>query len=177
MDKRNLKIDYNPAEQPRTVTDKAFRISLYLKGLDGLLEIAGGILLLIVSPQQINHLARWLTEGELSNDPHDFIANHILKTAHHLTGASLAFGAAYLLSHGIVKVVLVVEVIRDHLWAYIGLIGVTVLFVIYQTYRIMVKFSISMLLLTLFDLLIIYLTQKEYRIQISHRDRRSTASS
>ena len=109
--------NYNPAEHPRTATDKAFRISLYLKGLDGLLEVAGGILLLLITPAQINHLARWLTQGELSQDPHDFIANHILKTAHHLTGSSLAFGAAYLLSHGIVKIFLVAMVIRDKLWA------------------------------------------------------------
>jgi len=159
----NKTSDYNPAEQPRTATDKAFRISLYLKGLDGLLETAGGILLLIIKPEQVNHLASWLTHDELSQDPHDFIANHILKTAHHLTGASLAFGAAYLLAHGVVKLVLVVEVIRDHLWAYLGLIGVTILFVIYQTYRMVVDFSIAMLLLTIFDLIIIYLTQNEYR--------------
>jgi uncharacterized membrane protein len=162
-------LNYNPAEHPRTATDKAFRISLYLKGLDGLLEVLGGILLLIIKPEQINHLARWLTQGELSEDPHDFIANHILKTANHLTGASLLFGALYLLSHGIVKLVLIVEVLRDHLWAYLGLIGVTALFVVYQTYRIIVKFSLSMLLLTLFDLLIIYLTQKEYRRHLARR--------
>jgi uncharacterized membrane protein len=162
-------LNYNPAERPRTATDKAFRISLYLKGLDGLLEVLGGILLLIIKPEQINHLARWLTQGELSEDPHDFIANHILKTANHLTGASLLFGALYLLSHGIVKLVLIVEVLRDHLWAYLGLIGVTALFVVYQTYRIIVKFSLSMLLLTLFDLLIIYLTQKEYRRHLARR--------
>lgn len=159
-------LDYNPAERPRTATDKAFRVSLYLKGLDGLLETLGGILLLLIKPEQINHLARWLTQGELSQDPHDFIANHILKTAHSLTGASLAFGAAYLLAHGAVKIVLVFEVLRDHLWAYLALIAVTSLFVVYQVYRLAAaKFSVSLLLLTLFDLLIIYLTQKEYRRQ------------
>lgn len=158
-----VKTDYNPAEHPRTATDKAFRISLYLKGLDGLFETVGGILLLLIKPEQINHLARWLTQGELSQDRHDFIASHILKSAHELTGASLIFGALYLLSHGIVKIVLVVEVLRDHLWAYIGLIVVTAGFVVYQVYRLSYKFSISLTLLSLFDLLIIYLTQKEYR--------------
>jgi uncharacterized membrane protein len=162
-------LGYNPAEHPRTVTDKAFRISLYLKGVDGLLETAGGIFLLIIRPEQLSRFAAWLTHDELSQDPHDFIANHILKTAHHLTGASLAFGAAYLLAHGVVKLVLVIEVIRDHLWAYIGLIGVTVLFVIYQVYRMADKFSLGLLLLTLFDLLIIYLTQNEYRRQLDRR--------
>lgn len=169
MKKPKEGLNYNPAERPRDLTDKAFRISLWGKFIDGLLETAGGILLLVITPEQINHIARWLTQGELSEDKHDFIANHILKTAHHLTGASLAFGAAYLLAHGLVKIVLVVEVIRDHLWAYMGLIGVTALFVVYQVYRIAVKFSVSMLLLTLFDLLIIYLTQKEYRRHLARR--------
>ena len=146
------------------MTDKAFRISLYLKGLDGLLETLGGILLLLIKPEQINHFARWITQGELSQDKHDFIASHILKTAHDLTGASLIFGALYLLSHGVVKIYLVLEVLRGHLWAYLALITVTGLFVVYQVYRLaVVKFSVSLLLLTLFDLLIIYLTQKEYR--------------
>jgi len=144
-------------------TDRAFRTSLYLKGLDGLLETFGGILLLLIKPEQINHFAKWITQGELSQDKHDFIANHILKTAHDLTGASLIFGALYLLSHGVVKIVLVFEVLRGRLWAYIALITVTALFVVYQVYRLTVKFSLSLLLLTIFDLVIIYLTQKEYR--------------
>jgi uncharacterized membrane protein len=156
--------DYNPAEEPRTATDKAFRISLYLKGLDGLLETVGGILLLLVDPGQINHFARWLTQGELSKDPHDFLATHILKTAHELTGKALFIGALYLLAQGLIKVFLVYQVFHDRLWAYLVLIGVISLFVIYQTYRLSaVKFSVSLFLLTLFDLLIIYLAQNEYR--------------
>jgi len=153
------------------ITDRAFRISLYGKGLDGLLECLGGILLLLISPDQINRWAARLTQGELSQDPHDFISNHILKSAHHLTGASLVFGSVYLLSHGIVKIVLVVEVLRDHLWAYQALIGVTALFVVYQVYRLAFKFSIGLVALTIFDLVIIYLTQKEYR---RHRERHAT---
>jgi uncharacterized membrane protein len=132
------------------------------------LEIIGGILLLLISPATINHWAARLTEGELSQDPHDLFANHILKSAHELTGASLIFGAAYLLSHGIVKIVLVIEVWRNHLWAYIALIVVTALFVVYQLYRLNDKFSIGLILLTIFDLIIIYLTQKEYRRRKDH---------
>jgi uncharacterized membrane protein len=161
--------DYNPAGSPRTAIDKTFRVSLYLKALDGLLECLGGVLLLFINPDRINRWAARLTEGELSRDPRDFIANHILKTAHNLTGTSLVFGAVYLLAHGVVKLILVVEVLRDHLWAYVGLIAVTSLFVIYQVYRIIDEFSIGLVLLTLFDLLIIYLTQNEYRKQLARR--------
>lgn len=154
------KFDIN---EPRDLTDRAFRIGLVLKALDGMLETVGGLLLLFLQPEHIDRFARWLTHGELSQDPHDFIATHILKTAHDITGAGLVFGAIYLLSHGVVKLVLVVEVWRNHIWAYLGLIGVTTLFVIYQLYRMANKFSVGMLLLTIFDLVIIYLTTKEYR--------------
>jgi uncharacterized membrane protein len=163
MEKSHTKSVEHKERPKEDLTDKAFHVSLLLKGLDGILECIGGIFLLLIKPEQINQWAKSLTEGELSRDSHDFIANHILNTAHELTGASLLFGALYLLSHGVVKVVLVVEVLRNHLWAYIALIGVTVLFVIYQVYRIADEFSLGLFLLTLFDLVIIYLTQKEYR--------------
>lgn len=145
------------------VTDDAFKISLYLKAADGILECLGGLLLLVLKPEQLNSLARIVTQHELSTDPKDFISNHILISAHGLTSASLVFGAIYLLSHGILKIVLVVEVLRQHLWAYIGLIVVTSGFIIYQIYRLAYKFSIGLLLLTVFDMLVVYLTQKEYR--------------
>jgi hypothetical protein len=51
-----------------------------LKGLDGVLEVAGGILLLLLSPQAIQHLARVLTAHELSEDPHELIARYLLHT-------------------------------------------------------------------------------------------------
>jgi uncharacterized membrane protein len=158
------KNDYNPAEHPRNLTDKAFRLGLYTKGAHGLLETIGGILLLIVRPEQINHWAERLTHGELSQDPNDLIANRILKSTHELTGATIIFAALYLLAHGITKLVLVIEVFRDHLWAYIALIVVTALFAIYQIYRItLVRFSIVLILLTIIDLVIIYLTAVEYK--------------
>jgi len=160
----------NPVEHPKDLTDRAFRIGLLFKALDGLVEVIGGVLLLVISPDQISRWAEHLTQGELSENPHDYIAKHILDTAHHLSGASLAFGAAYLLSHGIVKLVLVEEVWRDRMWAYVGLIVVTALFVIYQLYRIiLVKFSVGLTLLTIFDLIIIYLTVVEYKRQVARR--------
>jgi hypothetical protein len=46
-----------------------------------------------------------ITRHELSEDPHDFIANHLLRIGNGLTGSSVHFAAAYLLLHGAVKVV------------------------------------------------------------------------
>ena len=69
----------------------------------------------VLSPAQIEHIVRSLTAHELAQDRHDFIARHLLHTASHLTTATTLFGAVYLLSHGVSKLVLVVLVLQGRL--------------------------------------------------------------
>ena len=150
--------------------DKTFRIGLVLKGLDGILEIVGGVLLLFLSPQAIEHIARTLTAHELSEDPHDLIARYILHTSSHLTTGTALFAAVYLLSHGVAKVVLVALVLRDKLWAYPWLIALLLAFIAYQLYRITaVHFSVGLTLLTIFDAVLVWLTWREYQARRTRR--------
>jgi uncharacterized membrane protein len=60
-----------------------------------------------------------LTQHELSQDNHDFLATHALHYANGLTGSAVFLGALYLLSHGLVKVVLVYALLKwsDRRWA------------------------------------------------------------
>jgi uncharacterized membrane protein len=144
--------------------DTTFKIGLVLKGLDGILEVVGGVLLLFLSPQAIEHVARVLTAHELSEDPHDMVARYLLHTTSHLSHGTTLFGAVYLLSHGLAKIVLVALVLKDKLWAYPWLIGLLLAFIAYQLYRItLVHFSIGLTLLTVFDAVLVWLTWREYR--------------
>jgi uncharacterized membrane protein len=150
--------------------DKTFKIALVLKGLDGLLEVAAGVLLLLLSPSSIEHFVRSLTAEELSEDPHDLIANYLLHTTSHLSSGVTLFGAIYLLSHGIAKIVLVALVLRDKLWAYPWLIVLLLAFIAYQIYRIAwVHFSVGLAALTVFDAALVWLTWREYRSKRAHR--------
>jgi uncharacterized membrane protein len=152
-----------PEFKATTGFDRVFEVGILLKGLDGLLEIAGGILLFFIKPEYLNSLALTLTQHELAEDPHDFLASHILHTTADLATGSLIFGAIYLLSHGLVKIVLVWEILHNRLWAYLGLIYLTIGFMIYQIYRWTYSHSLSLILLTVFDAVIVYLTVIEYR--------------
>lgn len=149
-----------------SLLDDTFYISLLLKAADSVLEIIGGILTLLISSETINHIVSALTRHELSEDPHDFIANHVLKSAHDFaSGPGRYFAAFYLLSHGIVKIVIIVALFKQKLWAYPWMMAVLGLFVVYQVYRLaFIKFSIGLVLLTLFDIFIIWLTWREYQI-------------
>jgi uncharacterized membrane protein len=145
--------------------DKVFAASIIFKALDGLLEAIGGIILLVISPDSITRIAHALTQHELSNNPHDFIATHILHSAQSLATSGGVFAAVYLLSHGVTKIVLVIEVLREHLWAYKGIVIFIGVFVIYQIYRMIYQPSIGLGLLTAFDILIIFLTLHEEKRQ------------
>ena len=152
----------------RTFLDRTFRISLILKGLDGLLEIIGGALLLLVTPGQIGSLVQALTQHELSEDPGDLISNALVHWADSLTVAASLFGALYLLLHGVVKIVLVWAVLKDYLWAYPWMIAFLLVFILFQGYQLRVSFSWPMVLLTLFDIFVVWLTWHEYGV---HRAR------
>ena len=151
-----------PGHRQPDALDRTFDIALVLKGLDGLLELVGGVLLLVVSPATINRLAERLTQHELSQDPHDFIAHRLLRLTANLHHTQ-TFGAVYLLTHGLVKLVIVVGLFRREHWAYYVAFVFLGGFVVYQVYRMTYAPSIGLALLTLFDVLIIWLTWREYR--------------
>jgi uncharacterized membrane protein len=145
--------------------DRAFFISLVLKGLDAVVEVVGAILLLAVSPTTWNNLVVRLTRHELSQDPHDFIARHLLHVTANLSHTR-AFGATYLLIHGLVKIVLVVALWRRLWWAYPVALAVFGLFIAYQLYRLVLDPTLGMVALTLFDAVVIWLIWREYRAHL-----------
>jgi uncharacterized membrane protein len=156
----------------RDLLDRIFEVGIILKGLDGLLELIGGALFLTVSPAALNRVVGRLTQHELSEDPHDVIATHLLRVTHGLTGSAVAFAAAYLLLHGIVKVVLVVALLRNKLWAYPWMIAFLFAFIGYQLYRVALHPTLGLTALTIFDAVIVWLTWREYRKQRISRQRR-----
>jgi uncharacterized membrane protein len=156
--------------KPKDWLDRVFEIGIILKGLNGLAELVGGLLLLFATPGSIRRLAVVLTQAELSEDPHDIIARHLLHTASGLSGSAVLFGAVYLLLHGAVKVVLVIALLLNRLWAYPCMIVVLLIFIGYQLYRIALQPSAGLVLLTAFDVVIVALTWREYRRQWRKND-------
>ncbi len=139
-----LSVDGREVAQAPTATttlDRIFWISLTLKGFDGVFELVGGALLLFVTPSQIGALARLLTQHELIEDPNDIIAKTVLHFTSTLYISTSLFGAAYLLLHGLVKVVLVWAVLREHFSAYPWMIAFLIVFIVYQSYQMIVSFS------------------------------------
>jgi uncharacterized membrane protein len=142
---------------------QSFLVTLVLKGVLSSLEILGGVLLLFVSPAMINHLVSALTQHELSKNPHDILVRHLVLWSQHFSVSSQMFAGMYLLSHGVVKLFIVVSLWKKKLWAYPAGIAFFLIFIAYQVYRYQHTHSMGLIVLTVFDIILIYLTSVEYR--------------
>ncbi|MGH7192415.1 MAG: DUF2127 domain-containing protein [Candidatus Saccharimonadales bacterium] len=156
--------------RPQNLLDKAYEIGIIVKGIDGILELIGGILVLVITPGTVNGITHLLTQQELQEDPHDFIAAHILKLGHSLTYGHNYFAAAFLLTHGAVKVVLVACLLLNKLWAYPWALVILGLFLVYQVYQLATHPTFTMAFLSVLDVIIIWLIYREWRQVRNHQD-------
>lgn len=141
-----------------------FKLGVSLKGAHAVIEIISGLILLLVPLSVFTQLAVWLTKTELLEDSNDFIANYLLNFSNQLSLNTIIFGGVYLLSHGLIKIVLVVGLLKNKLWAYPWSLAVLGLFILYQVYRFAFTHSIALVLLTIFDLVVMWLIWREYQI-------------
>ena len=157
------------APRRERIVHALFDIGVITKGVDGALEIVGGVLLFLVTPDQLQHIVRILTQHELSEDPGDVVAGYLLRTSQHLSASAKLFGAVYLLWHGVVKVGIVTALLGRQRWAYPAAIFAFVLFLVYQLYRYAHTYSPELLVLSVLDVFVIALTWLEYaRLRASH---------
>jgi len=142
-----------------------FNISILLKGAHALIECIGGLSLAFVSTSTITSLVDSLTQEELIEDPNDYVAAHLLSLAQNFTIGTKHFYAVYLLSHGIIKVFLVIGLLRNKLWAYPVSLVVLGLFIVYQLYRFSYTHGFGLIVLTVFDVVVIGLIWHEYGVR------------
>jgi len=160
----------------RNLLRNVFRAGITMKGVDGLLEITGGVLLWFVKPRAMGGALRALSLHDLSRDPHDFIGIRLLHASEKLAHSNPLFASIFLSSHGLAKVGLAIALWLNELWAYPLAIAVFSAFTLYQMYRISHTHSIALAILTVFDVMIVWLTWREYRLQKSERGLRERAA-
>ena len=155
---------------------RIFEVSVLLKGAHALIECIGGLALAFVSTSEIVALVNKVTQNELIEDPHDFVAIHLFSLVQGFSVGSKNFYVFYLVSHGIIKLALVAGLLRSKLWAYPASLVVLAIFVAYQIYRFSYTQSIGLMVLTVFDLFVMVLIWHEYGLMRRHHSMKPTRS-
>ena len=122
----------------------------------------------ISSTSTITGFVNSLTQDELIEDPSDVLGTYLLNLAQNFTVSTQHFYAFYLLSHGVVKAFLVVGLLRNKLWAYPASLVALGLFIVYQLYRFSYTHGAGLIVLTVFDLFVIWLIWHVYRLVRRH---------
>jgi len=140
---------------------EVFVLGVVLKAIGAFFELVLGLLLMYsdIVTATITTLMGWA----LLQDPDNFFLNHL----HALTTLSPRaqfLGGLYLASHGAVKFVLMIALLRNKAWAYPASIAVLMLFMIYEVVRFAQTHSLPTLFLFFFDAIIVWLIYHEYKL-------------
>lgn len=78
------------------------------------------------------------------------------------------FYSFYLLSHGLVKLLLVIGLLKGRLWSYPASLVAIALFIVYQLYRFSYTHGLGLIVLTVFDVFVMGLIWHEYGLVRRH---------
>jgi uncharacterized membrane protein len=143
---------------------RLFLVSVWIKAIAGVLETLAGLALPLLSEKTLVSLVVLFTAPELTEDPNDPVANYLRSSAQNFSASTQSFASAYLVIHGLIKVVLVAGLLWGrHMWAYAAAMWALVAFIVYQMYLYARAPSPWLILLTVVDLVVIYLVWREYQ--------------
>jgi uncharacterized membrane protein len=145
-----------------SLLDKSFQAGIAIKGFDGLLECIGGVLIWFIKPSAMNEFFRFIVLLDLPGKYDEKLITHLFHWTQSLANGGREFASVYLITHGLSKALLVAGLWMNKLWAYPLTMVVFAIFT--HTH------SIFLVLLTIFDLILIYLTWREYQQKKRERD-------
>ncbi|MDA8426510.1 MAG: DUF2127 domain-containing protein [Treponema sp.] len=143
---------------------RVFQIGLVLKGFNALVELASGSVLLVFSVGKLRTLVDSVAGGLGSPWLRRHWASLFYRIGQGIAPDTRTFFTWFLLSHGAVKVFIIVCLLRGWIWAYPLGIAVFAAFIAYQIAQIAAAHhSALFVVLTVLDCLVIYLTANEWR--------------
>lgn len=147
----------------RKFLDKIFYFGILLKSLFGFFEVLAGFFVALPGQRLIDNFLIDMALDEISRDPNDFIAKHIIYWSVDIYLAPKFFAVAYLLAHGIINILLAISLAKNKIKFYPFAILVYSLFIIYQSYKYYLSPALPLLFLTIFDVLFVLVILFEYK--------------
>ncbi len=154
---KNLNSKINPTYH------RFFKIAIFMKGLDGVLEVLGSLILLFLGSEAIPSITSFLIRKELTEDPQDFIANYLLDFSKDFLPSTHFFIIIYLLLHGLVKIALVLGLNSQKNRMQKTAEAVLIFLIFYQLYRFSHTHSWVLLGFLSIDIAIVILLNLEHR--------------
>ncbi|MBV8798865.1 MAG: DUF2127 domain-containing protein [Alphaproteobacteria bacterium] len=153
----------------RTLMHRAYQVAIAIKGLDGAIEFLAGLFIALVGSRQVYHFAIWATAPEIARHPESHAAHAIRHGAYNFAHHSHRFAIIYLLTHGLLKIGLVVNLFLENMWIFPASVVVLLGFIAFMTAKLVAHWSPWLFAFALFDTLTLALVLNEWRVRLAQR--------
>jgi uncharacterized membrane protein len=151
-----------PATRLARALHGLFDGTLIVKAAFASFEAAAGMSLWLMPNANVHTFVGWLTRNQIAHEPNERAVTWLAQTAASFSVESQHFYALYLLSHGALKLAMVVLLARRVLWAYPASVVLLAGFIAYQLQHWTETHSSALLWLSALDTLMIALVIREY---------------
>lgn len=141
---------------------KLFWWSLAVKAAQSAAEAALGVVVMFISTETMLEGAKYLSAFLPG-----ILETMVMSAVHAIAVEGRLFMILYLLSHGIVRLALIIGVYRDKHWAYPALMALLAMFIVSQMVTYSVSHSVVLLVFSVIDAVILWLTWHEYRVHLA----------
>jgi uncharacterized membrane protein len=150
------------SQRPTGLFHLGYMVTVAIKGIDGAIETALGLLLAIAGTQRLADMILDFIVPELEQHP----ASRMWQAAHHgatnLSHNSGHFAVAYLLIHGLLKVGIAYSLLLEKRWIFVPAFVILSGFIAFMGVRLVEQWSYWLLALALFDVVTLALVITEY---------------
>jgi uncharacterized membrane protein len=142
-----------------------YEVGLLLKAIQAFIEIVIAILLYFINTNSMVNSILAILHEELTENPNSILYNYFIQNTHQITISGKYFLLFYLLSHGVIKLVIITGLFLRKKWAYpASIIGFGGL-ILYQIYHLVLNNSPVLLILTIMDIAILWLIWHEHKVK------------
>lgn len=145
------------------IRELGYRIGLALKAIDGLIELVAGLLLWL-APALLKQLLGALgRQAAGESELRELLAHWAGRLSESIGTSAMTLVIVFLISHGIVKLVLVYCLLRDYRWVFRPALAILGLFAVYQLIVLISAPTVGKAVLLLLDVVIVWLVWAEWR--------------
>lgn len=152
------------ANRGHRLRQSLYKSGMLLKGANGALELIGGILLAVLPRSCFMRVILFLTQHDVGSGSKDWAFRELSHALARLSGES-GFAIFYLLSHGVLKLLLAVALLREQRWAYPTGLAAFGMLAGYEVYRFVVHPGVMMGVVIAIDLGVIALIWSHWKAE------------
>ncbi len=164
-------IDTSVPHDKEGIYDLLFRLGMYWRILYGTVRFVFGFFALRLVGTPLSELFYRLMRHEVLSDPGDLVLNVIGSFLDNHAYKVTYFLAIYFIIWGAIEVVLSINLLKKHVWAFPTSIYLIIALMVYEIYRVTRTHSLILLGVIFVDLFLIWVIRHEYRKLLAERAR------